>query len=194
MADRPNRIAFVCLHGSAKSLIAAEYFNRVASARGGGRASRAVGRSPDGQRRIRDGARGNRRSRGPAAHDAVRRHREEFLSFLPVVTLRTFSRFTTPFGAWPSPPAPPFSGCERQRRAGNRHGAAGSVVNPEFQTTYRVVADLRNPVEPEVEVRATILVLVLRESEEVGAGAERVLETRRRLRRAVKLPPKGAPT
>ena len=26
----PQKIAFVCLHGSAKSLIAAEYFNRVA--------------------------------------------------------------------------------------------------------------------------------------------------------------------
>ncbi len=30
MMDRPHRIAFVCLHGSAKSLIAAEYLNRVA--------------------------------------------------------------------------------------------------------------------------------------------------------------------
>jgi hypothetical protein len=26
----PQKVAFVCLHGSAKSLIAAEYFNRVA--------------------------------------------------------------------------------------------------------------------------------------------------------------------
>jgi protein-tyrosine-phosphatase len=27
---KPQRVAFVCLHGSAKSLIAAEYFNRLA--------------------------------------------------------------------------------------------------------------------------------------------------------------------
>ena len=30
---KPQQIAFVCLHGSAKSLIAAEYFNRLADER-----------------------------------------------------------------------------------------------------------------------------------------------------------------
>ena len=34
MSARNPNVLFVCLHGSAKSLIAAEYFNRLAAARG----------------------------------------------------------------------------------------------------------------------------------------------------------------
>ena len=43
----PTRIAFVCLHGSAKSVLAAEYFNRVAGRRGLGLTATASGREPD---------------------------------------------------------------------------------------------------------------------------------------------------
>ena len=35
MGNLHGKILFVCLHGSAKSLIAAEYFNRLAAARPG---------------------------------------------------------------------------------------------------------------------------------------------------------------
>jgi arsenate reductase (thioredoxin) len=47
MTDQPQRIAFVCLHGSAKSLIAAEHLNRVASARGIRVEAESMGIEPD---------------------------------------------------------------------------------------------------------------------------------------------------
>jgi protein-tyrosine-phosphatase len=42
----PN-VLFVCLHGSAKSLIAAEYFNRLAAARGLAARAASAGTEPD---------------------------------------------------------------------------------------------------------------------------------------------------
>src|SRR3954463_16422072 len=41
----------------------------------------------------------------------------------------------------------------------------------------QVVADLGNPVESQIEIRATLLVLVLREREEVSTRIERILHT-----------------
>jgi arsenate reductase len=41
------KVLFVCLHGSAKSLIAAEYFNRLAAARGLGARAASAGMEPD---------------------------------------------------------------------------------------------------------------------------------------------------
>lgn len=46
----PNqRIVFVCLHGSAKSLIAAEHFNRLARERGSELRAGSVGLEPDAE-------------------------------------------------------------------------------------------------------------------------------------------------
>ena len=42
-----RKVLFVCLHGSAKSLIAAEYFNRLAAARGLGVRATSAGTEPD---------------------------------------------------------------------------------------------------------------------------------------------------
>jgi arsenate reductase (thioredoxin) len=42
-----NNVLFVCLHGSAKSLIAAEYFNRLAAARGSTAQATSAGTEPD---------------------------------------------------------------------------------------------------------------------------------------------------
>jgi arsenate reductase len=42
-----SRVLFVCLHGSAKSLIAAEYFNRMAVARGVAARAESAGLEPD---------------------------------------------------------------------------------------------------------------------------------------------------
>jgi len=47
MPQSTTRVAFVCLHGSAKSVIAAEYLNRVAGERGLGFRATASGREPD---------------------------------------------------------------------------------------------------------------------------------------------------
>jgi protein-tyrosine-phosphatase len=47
VTGRPHRIAFVCLHGSAKSLIAAEYLNRAASLRGFPAEAESMGIEPD---------------------------------------------------------------------------------------------------------------------------------------------------
>lgn len=44
---RPRTIAFICLHASAKSLIAAEYLNRLAGERGLGLAATTSGPEPD---------------------------------------------------------------------------------------------------------------------------------------------------
>ena len=43
----PHRITFVCLHGSAKSLIAAEYLNRIAAERGIAIGATSAGVEPD---------------------------------------------------------------------------------------------------------------------------------------------------
>jgi protein-tyrosine-phosphatase len=43
----PRKVLFVCLHGSAKSLIAAECFNRLAAARGLGARAAFAGMEPD---------------------------------------------------------------------------------------------------------------------------------------------------
>ena len=43
----PKHIAFVCLHGSAKSLMAAEYLNRRAIDRGLALEASSAGREPD---------------------------------------------------------------------------------------------------------------------------------------------------
>ena len=47
MAIRDDRVLFVCLHGSAKSLIAAEYFNRLAATRGLAARATSAGTEPD---------------------------------------------------------------------------------------------------------------------------------------------------
>jgi arsenate reductase (thioredoxin) len=47
MAVRDDRVLFVCLHGSAKSLIAAEYFNRLAATRGLAARATSTGTEPD---------------------------------------------------------------------------------------------------------------------------------------------------
>jgi arsenate reductase (thioredoxin) len=47
MDTRHGRVLFVCLHGSAKSLIAAEYFNRLATARGLRARATSAGTEPD---------------------------------------------------------------------------------------------------------------------------------------------------
>lgn len=47
MTPQPARIAFVCLHGSAKSVLASEYLNRTAAARGLAVRATASGREPD---------------------------------------------------------------------------------------------------------------------------------------------------
>ena len=47
MAIRDDRVLFVCLHGSAKSLIAAEYFNRLATTRGLATRATSAGTEPD---------------------------------------------------------------------------------------------------------------------------------------------------
>lgn len=44
-----QKIAFVCLHGSAKSLIAAEYFNRIATERNLPLRATTSGPEPDGE-------------------------------------------------------------------------------------------------------------------------------------------------
>ena len=47
MATQQRNVLFVCLHGSAKSLIAAEHFNRLAAARGLGVRATSAGTEPD---------------------------------------------------------------------------------------------------------------------------------------------------
>jgi arsenate reductase (thioredoxin) len=47
MSARNPNVLFVCLHGSAKSLIAAEYFNRLAAARGLPARATSSGTEPD---------------------------------------------------------------------------------------------------------------------------------------------------
>jgi len=47
MPQAPTRVAFVCLHGSAKSVLASEYLNRVAGERGLAVRGTASGREPD---------------------------------------------------------------------------------------------------------------------------------------------------
>src|SRR5688572_22114923 len=47
MAKPPTRVAFVCLHGSAKSVLATEYMNRLAGERGLAIRATASGREPD---------------------------------------------------------------------------------------------------------------------------------------------------
>jgi len=47
MSDRHPNVLFVCLHGSAKSLIAAEYFNRLAAERGLPATAVSAGTEPD---------------------------------------------------------------------------------------------------------------------------------------------------
>jgi arsenate reductase (thioredoxin) len=47
MATHHAKVLFVCLHGSAKSLMAAEYFNRLAAARGLGARAASAGMEPD---------------------------------------------------------------------------------------------------------------------------------------------------
>jgi arsenate reductase len=47
MTAQRGNVLFVCLHGSAKSLIAAEYFNRLATARGLGARATSAGTDPD---------------------------------------------------------------------------------------------------------------------------------------------------
>ena len=47
MSKRPAHVAFVCLHGSAKSVLAAEYLNRAAAQRGLAVRATASGREPD---------------------------------------------------------------------------------------------------------------------------------------------------
>ncbi len=47
MTTSRENVLFVCLHGSAKSLIAAEYFNRLATARGLGARAVSAGTEPD---------------------------------------------------------------------------------------------------------------------------------------------------
>ena len=49
MQPEPARVAFVCLHGSAKSVLATEYLNRVARDRGLGVRATASGREPDAE-------------------------------------------------------------------------------------------------------------------------------------------------
>lgn len=47
MVTQHSKVLFVCLHGSAKSLIAAESFNRLAAARGLGARAASAGMEPD---------------------------------------------------------------------------------------------------------------------------------------------------
>jgi arsenate reductase (thioredoxin) len=47
MAIEHRSVLFVCLHGSAKSLIAAEHFNRLAAARGTKAQATSAGTEPD---------------------------------------------------------------------------------------------------------------------------------------------------
>ncbi len=47
MVAQQGKVLFVCLHGSAKSLIAAEYFNGLAAARGVGARATSAGTEPD---------------------------------------------------------------------------------------------------------------------------------------------------
>ena len=46
---QPTLVAFVCLHGSAKSVLASEYLNRVAGERGLAVRATASGREPDNE-------------------------------------------------------------------------------------------------------------------------------------------------
>ena len=47
MVTQQGKVLFVCLHGSAKILIAAEYFNRLAAARGLAARATSAGTEPD---------------------------------------------------------------------------------------------------------------------------------------------------
>jgi arsenate reductase (thioredoxin) len=47
--SNPKNVAFVCLHGSAKSLIAAEYMNRMAQTRGLALTATTSGPEPDAE-------------------------------------------------------------------------------------------------------------------------------------------------
>ena len=47
MPQATTRVAFVCLHGSAKSVLASEYLNRIAGERGHAVRATASGREPD---------------------------------------------------------------------------------------------------------------------------------------------------
>jgi protein-tyrosine-phosphatase len=73
------KVLFVCLHGSAKSLIAAEYFNRFAASRGLGARATSAGTEPDDEipARVAQGLRADgievegRRPRRPTPTDVV---------------------------------------------------------------------------------------------------------------------------
>jgi arsenate reductase (thioredoxin) len=49
VVSQPKNVAFVCLHGSAKSLIAAEHFSRVAAAQGIDARATTSGPEPDAE-------------------------------------------------------------------------------------------------------------------------------------------------
>jgi arsenate reductase (thioredoxin) len=49
VSPAPPSVLFICLHGSAKSLIAAEYFNRLAEARGVALRAESAGVEPDSE-------------------------------------------------------------------------------------------------------------------------------------------------
>jgi arsenate reductase len=77
VATHRENVLFVCLHGSAKSLIAAECFNRLAAARGLGARAASAGIEPDDAipPRVAQGLRddgvevGDRRPRRPTPGD-----------------------------------------------------------------------------------------------------------------------------
>src|SRR4029434_3231855 len=79
MSARHPNVLFVCLHGSAKSLIAAEYFNRLAAARGVGARATSAGTEADDEipDRVAQGLRADgievegRRPRRPTPTDVV---------------------------------------------------------------------------------------------------------------------------
>ena len=77
MQKQPAHVAFLCLHGSAKSVLAAEYLNRAASQRGIAARATASGREPDARipANVVEGLRGKGydvAARTPAAATAQR--------------------------------------------------------------------------------------------------------------------------
>ena len=77
MTAKPVHVAFVCLHGSAKSVLAAEYLNRASTSQGLAVRATASGREPDDEipANVVEGLRGKGfdvRHRKPEAASAER--------------------------------------------------------------------------------------------------------------------------
>ena len=108
--DRPADVVFVCEHGSVKSVIAAQWFNRMAAERG--LRVKAISRGVDPDARIPEGVAANLKKDAfdPGALSPVRLREADLASGAQVVAIGVksplFEKLTRPPHRWDAiPPA-----------------------------------------------------------------------------------------